>query len=222
MISKEKPMGRSVCQRPVRRTKNFGCDFGEGPWMSLRFREWPRGKDKWEDLGSGWWVRILSAPRVNTYHPVHRSTPFNVMDLLPERHTLWWPSDGAPRMLHDEWSTGQRSVMVPTGQWRGYAFFRMRPTGTDTPAVESSSVPRLDEGRGEFFALADHAGYQRRLEGARARGEAALAGGVLTSAFVDPSLNRVREPSEAGEKRLNLDVRNEEDSDGSFSKVETP
>ena len=202
------------------------CDFGEGPWMSLRFREWPRGKDKWEDLGSGWWVRTLSAPRVNTYHPVHRSTPFNVMDLLPERHTLWWPSDGAPRMLHDEWSTGQRSVMVPTGQWRGYAFFRMRPTGTDTPAgpaaVESSSVPRLDEGRGEFFALADHAGYQRRLQGARARGEAALAGGVLTSAFVDPSLNRVREPSEAGEKRLNLDVRNEEDSDGSFSKVETP
>ena len=99
----------------------------EQPWKLDWYALPPRSKsDRWEDLlraKYGWMVRVHGAPRKLPFHPVHRSTPFEVEDLESQRITTIFNNEGA-QVIQDQWMKAKELPI--RSRWTGYTFFKLK------------------------------------------------------------------------------------------------
>ena len=139
-------LGRSGLGEEHRDEKDPGF---EQPWKLDWYALPPRGKaDRWEDLlraKYGWVVRVHGAPRKMPFHPVHRSTPFEVEDLESQRITTIFNNEGA-QVIQDQWTKAKELPI--RSRWTGYTFFKLkgasekrdRRTTTKTRATAPSNA----------------------------------------------------------------------------------
>ena len=100
-------------------------------WEQERFRQPDLGRDRWERLSEGFWVRCHGKWRHKTFHPLHKSAPFEIEDLRPERTTVVFTfRDGQfsfDRVVHhDMWATEPKAFGPRNSQWKGFTFFQVR------------------------------------------------------------------------------------------------
>lgn len=204
------------------------------PWQQTRFGMAPRGADKWESLGSGWWVRTHGKARVAGFHPCHRSTPFDITRLSPQRHTVIF--HGSDRQeVSDQWSFAGRSMLAVNGTWKGYTFFRINDS-VETESTQSGHCQESSQACEKAAPVS--CGYLARLSGSRARGEAAFNGaihlggtlgghgmdlsslnGEENASRTDPSLSSAQLPLHAGAIGDQSELQSDSESDGGFVKV---
>ena len=98
------------------------------PQNKSKYLQLPRGKDRWDlsMVESGWLIRSHGESRKRKFHPVHKSCPFDLDRLGPQRVTVRLV-DGLRKLEIDEWSGGpgdQRTADNLT--WSGYTMFPLR------------------------------------------------------------------------------------------------
>ena len=146
---------------------DLGPQFSFWPLSDDRFRLPPAtGKDSWESLGGGWWVKTHREMRVKAFHPMHSTTPFKLELLVPSRYTLvfWKSRDGGwCKQAHCEPWMSAPKVMAPkeegatrTTQWVGYTFFRVDPE-KDFPGAGGHRAEAHRQGEGQPAASSSSA-----------------------------------------------------------------
>ena len=73
----------------------------------------------------GWMVKVHGAPRKMPFHPVHRSTPFEVEDLETQRVTTIFNEEGA-QVIQDQWTKAK--TLPIRSRWTGCTFFKLKET----------------------------------------------------------------------------------------------
>ena len=107
------------------------------PWK-LQWYSWPpQGRsDRWDDaLWSrfGWMVRSHGKERKQPFHPIHRSTPFQVNQLHEERITVVFNDQGKEVMM-DHWQVAREFPVQ--SRWKGYTFFKKKSVGSTQEIYE--------------------------------------------------------------------------------------
>ena len=104
-------------------------------WMLPRFQvPVVKSSDQWDltYMDRGWAIRVHGKARKRLYHPVHGTVPFDVALLSSERMTSrFLVNGGHHRLLHDDWRDSTRTS--DDASWRGYTFFRLVRSATETP-----------------------------------------------------------------------------------------
>lgn len=102
-------------------------------WDLEMFHRPPRGDDKWLLLWDHLLVRSHGRPRTRAFHPLHRSTPVALENLLGNRCSILFPVSGEERLVKlDAWS---QNLPFFQGQWKGYTVF-------DVSRPSSGSIPK--------------------------------------------------------------------------------
>ncbi len=71
----------------------------------------------------GWRVKKHGKDRKMPFHPLHRSTPFDVEDLETERITTICNDEGA-QVIKDQWTKAKTFPI--RSRWTEYTFFKMK------------------------------------------------------------------------------------------------
>ena len=134
--------------------KSTTLDHGQGegdevgfkePWKLNRFALPPKGKtDRWDDAlveRYGWMVRVHGGHRKMPFHPIHRSTPFEVEDLETVRITTIFNDEGA-QVIQDQWKKAK--AFPVRSRWTGYTFFKVKNRNQSTSST-SRVTTRLDD-----------------------------------------------------------------------------
>lgn len=123
------------------------------PWKEPRFAQiqWAT-KDLWDMSVPGWAVRVHRSERCRPFHPVHRSTPFDIQDLDPRRITKLCGGEEV-EIYQDEWTDPKNTMKLGSRKdgtaWRGYTFFKLKTTGNSESCRSSEQKAQSSKKKSE-------------------------------------------------------------------------
>lgn len=122
------------------------------PWELDQFQREPVGSsDLWDETmrtSMGWIVRVHRKPRVQPFHPLHRSTPVAQQGLGSDRVTVVFQHGKKVGVVQDKWQDPASSKVLKdhVGRWRGFTFFKVQSDQGNEAVVESDgSYERIGE-----------------------------------------------------------------------------
>ena len=101
-------------------------------------------------LHRGWLVRHHAGQREQLFHPLHSSTPIDVLELDGQRVTLMIHQDGSREIYEDDWISTRRYRYEG---WRGYTFLRLR--GDQREGYAAAAEERENSPTDEVYAAAE-------------------------------------------------------------------
>ena len=123
------PGSQAASSSTAARTTVTENDHFDQPWRRPEFRSINRAsKDKWDLQWQkhGWVIREHHKERVQRFHPIHSSTPFDAACIESRRITV--QTSPTWEVIEDMWTV---PCKVKAAAWKGYTFFKLTQQQVD-------------------------------------------------------------------------------------------